>query len=472
MRRLTRATAPQNSGPAPATLSDEQRQPVRLGVVHLGLGSFHRAHQALVFEQLMSKTQTPWGVLGVAMRSTDLADALAVQGGVYSVCTSQSEGRQWQVVASILETCVAAREPQRVTAALAAPSTRWVTLTVTEKGYGPALAALVVRGLAQRRRQGLGGLTLASCDNLSHNGALLQRLCVEHARTVDPALADWIAAHCAFPSSMVDRIVPAPTAQTRLDAAQALGLQDDCALATEVFWEWVIEDRFMDPSDAAALRSVGVQVVDDVSAYETAKLRLLNGSHSAIAVIGAVLGLQTVDQCIRQPDLHAFIHRLMTQEVMPCLARPGLEAYRDALLLRFANPTLAHRVHQIATDSSQKIPQRWEPAALAQLARGGPVECLAFAAAAWMRYAQEVDENGVSYWMNDPQAALLRATAARTGAASTVAAAGVAQAFLAFSGIWGTALPAHPHWQPRVAHWLGRIHAVGMAAALREVVVI
>ncbi len=443
----------------------EQRSPQRIGVVHLGLGGFHRAHQALVFEQLLAQTPHAWGVLGVAMRSTALADALASQDGLYSVCTSQTEGRQWQVVASMLDTCVAAREPQRVVDAMAAPATRWVTLTVTEKGHGPELAALVVQGLAARRARGQGGLTLASCDNLSHNGAVLQGLCTGHARASDPAVADWIESHCAFPSSMVDRIVPAPTAQTRVDAAQALGLQDDCALGTEAFWEWVIEDRFADPADALALRSAGVQVVADVSAYETAKLRLLNGSHSALAVIGAVLGLQTVDQCIREPEIHVFIHRLMTVEVMPSLTRPALEAYRDALLLRFANPGLAHRVHQIASDSSQKIPQRWVPAALAQLERGAPVECLAFAAAAWMRYVQEVDENGVSYTMNDPQAALLRALAAH----SRDSASGAAQAFLGVSGIWGGALPAQPHWQQRVAHWLGRIRAAGMSAALGEV---
>jgi fructuronate reductase len=476
MERLTQATA----GGLPASIQVSPLLAARtanrglaagavcaVGVVHLGLGGFHRAHQALVFEQLMGQPGTPWGVLGVAMRSTAVADVLAAQDGLYAVSTSHSEGRRWQVVSSLLATCVAAREPQRVIAALAAPTTRWVTLTVTEKGYGPELAALVNAGLDARRRQGLGGLTLASCDNLSHNGAALQRLCTEHARPSDPALADWIATHCAFPSSMVDRIVPTPTAQTRLDAAQALGLQDDCALATEAFWEWVIEDRFVDPNDANALRSAGVQVVADVSAYETAKLRMLNGSHSAIAVIGAVLGLATVDQCIRQPHIHAFIHRLMTQELMPALTRPALPDYRDALLQRFANPALGHRVHQIATDSSLKIPQRWMPAALAALQRGRPVECLAFAAAAWMRYCQELDDSGAGYAMNDPMAAALRHTAEWSAGLSPAVAA---QAFLAHVGIWGHELAASTLWQQRVAHWLGRIRAAGMAASLGEVV--
>jgi fructuronate reductase len=467
MQRLNWAAAQHIQGAFAPALAANQRQPDRLGVVHLGLGGFHRAHQALVFEQLMAQNITPWGVLGVAMRSTALADALAAQDGLYSLCASHSDGLRWQVVSAILETCVAAREPQRVIAALAAPTTRWVTLTVTEKGYGPELAALLCAGLGLRYSQGLGGLTLASCDNLSHNGAVLQRLCTEHARVLlqDTALADWIETHCAFPSSMVDRIVPAPTAQTRVDAAQALGLQDECALATEAFWEWVIEDRFVDPNDANALRTAGVQVVADVVAYETAKLRMLNGSHSAIAVIGAVLGLQTVDQCISQPHIRAFIHRLMTQEVMPALTRPALPDYRDALLHRFANPALMHRVHQIASDSSLKIPQRWVPAALAQLQRGGPVACLAFAAAAWMRYCQEVEEGGAGYAMNDPTAAALRHTAEQ---AAGLPAAAAAQAFLAHGSIWGSELPASAAWQQTVAHWLGRIRAAGMVAALAE----
>jgi fructuronate reductase len=440
------------------------RNPSRIGVVHLGLGAFHRAHQAMVFHSLMAHRPEAWGVLGVAMRSTQLADALARQQGLYSVQLNSHSGRGWQVVGAVLDSCVAAREPARVVDAIAAPATRWITLTVTEKGYGPELAALLVQGLAARRRGGAGGLTIASCDNLTDNGHKLRQLCLAQVRGESAQLADWIEKHCAFPNSMVDRIVPAATPERLQEAAAALGLADHCALGTEGFWEWVIEDRFADPADARALASAGVKVVADVRPFEQAKLYMLNGSHSAMACMGAVLGLPTVYDCISQPDLQRFVHGLMTREIMPLLSRPDAADYRDALLARFANPALKHSVHQIATDNSQKIPQRWVPSAAAQLARGGEVQHLALAAAAWMRYCLGEDENGKPYTLNDPLAATLQDTARahRGNVASTVT------ALLGAGAVWGAELPADSRWALPVAHWLGRIQALGLLGAVQE----
>ncbi len=358
------------------------------GVVHLGLGAFHRAHQALVFDALLQRGDRRWGVFGVAMRSTQLADALSAQDGLYAVQVASSAGSHWQIGGAVWQTAVAAHEPARVVQAIAAPSTRWVTLTVTEKGYGPALAELLLQGLAARHATGLPGLTIASCDNLVGNGRQLQALCVDAARQLSPALTDWVERACAFPNSMVDRIVPAATPQRLAAARDALGVADEAALGTEAFWEWVIERRFADPGDAAVLAAAGVTVVDDVAPFEDAKLRLLNGSHTAMACLGAVAGWPVIGECITQPAVRRFIHGLMTQEVGPQLARPDWPAYRDALLARFANPALQHSVHQIATDSSQKIPQRWPPSVLGALRAGLPVDRLAFAAAAWMRYVR------------------------------------------------------------------------------------
>ncbi len=434
------------------------------GVVHLGLGAFHRAHQAMVFDALLQNGDARWGVLGVAMRSTQLADALAQQEGLYSVQINSHAGRSWQVVGSVLGTCVAAREPERVVQAIAAPSTRWITLTVTEKGYSPELATLVLKGLAARRQAGGDGLTIASCDNLTDNGRKLQKLCLDQARSHDAALAHWVEENCAFPNSMVDRIVPAATPERLQEAAQALGVADQCAVGTEGFWEWVIEDRFADPADAEVLASAGVKVVADVRPFEQAKLYMLNGSHSAMACMGAVLDFPTVHECIAQPDLHRFVHGLMTQEVMPHLARPDAAAYRDALLARFANPALKHSVHQIATDNSQKIPQRWVPPVVAQLARGGTVEHLALAAAAWMRYCLGEDEAGKPYTLNDPLAQPLQDIARkhRGDVAATVG------ALLDAGAIWGPELPRDPRWILRVAHWLNRTQSLGLLGAVRE----
>lgn len=440
------------------------RSQARMGVVHLGLGAFHRAHQAMVFDALLQTGDSRWGVLGVAMRTTELADALAAQDGLYSVQVASAQGQHIEVVGSVLHTCVAAREPERVVTAIAAPGTRWVTLTVTEKAYGPTLAALLVRGLAARHAAGLGGLTIASCDNLSDNGRKLQKLCVDFAAQGDAALAQWISRACTFPNSMVDRIVPAATAQHRSGAVQALGVDDACALGTEGFWEWVIERRFVDAADGDALAAAGVTVVDDVKPFEEAKLRMLNGSHTAMALTGAVLGLPTIADCITQPVIHRFIHGLMTGVVMPHLQRPGLPAYRDALLARFANPQLRHSVHQIATDSSLKIPLRWQQTALAQLAVGGSIEPLALAAAVWMRYLLGEDEQGQAYAISDPFGPALQAAAQQHRGDVP----GTVHALLSVTSIWGDVLPQNVRWTARVAHWLQLIQGQGVAAALAQ----
>ncbi len=448
---------------SPLVVKPGYARPARApGVVHLGLGAFHRAHQAMVFDTLLKQGDPRWSVLGVAMRSTQVADSLNAQDGLYSVQVSSLSSIQWHVVGAIWQTCVAALEPERVVQAIAAPSTRWLTLTVTEKGYTAELAALIARGLAARFNAGLAGLTLASCDNLSGNGDLLRTLCLDAAG--DAGLCDWISKKCAFPNSMVDRIVPAATPQCVEDAATALHVRDEAALATESFWAWVIEDNFADADDADDLRSAGVTVVPSVRPFEEAKLRMLNGSHTALACIGPVLGLPNVSDCIAQADIHSYIHGLMTHEVMPNLQRPGLDSYRDALLERFANPALQHSVHQIAKDCSQKIPPRWPPSIEAQLAKTGEVEYLAFAAAAWMRYCRGVNEQGVTYAISDPLAGLLQATALKHQGD----AAGTVKALLAIPSIWGEALPADQRWVSRVTFWLASIDEQGLLPALQK----
>lgn len=450
---------------ATVTLPTYDRAALVPGVVHLGLGAFHRAHQALVFDRLLQNGDTRWGVLGVAMRSTELADSLAAQDGLYAVQIADREGARWQVSGSLLRTCVAGREPQRVVDALAAPATRWVTLTVTEKGYDKPLAKLLVDGLAARRAAAQGGLTIASCDNLSHNGLKLQRLCLDEAADrSDPYLAAWIETHCAFPNSMVDRIVPAATEQQRSDAATALGVRDEGALATEAFWEWVIERRFADPADADVLAAVGVTVVDDVKHFEDAKLRMLNGSHTALALVGAVQGWLTVSDGVAIPAVRDFVHGYMTRMVMPRLKRPGGAAYRDALLARFANPALRHRVHQIASDSSLKIPLRWGPTLRESLAAGQGVEPLAFATAVWFRYLQGTDEQGQTYEIADPRGVALQEIAKR----HPNDAVGTVQALLAVTEVWDTDLANDARWTSRVAHWLERIRATNVGTALAE----
>ncbi len=439
------------------------------GVVHLGLGAFHRAHQALVFDALLRAGDSRWGVYGVAMHNTALADALAAQGGRYAVQIASAERLQWVVPQALVATAVAAREPDSVGHAITAPTTRWITLTVTEKGYAAALAQLLLRALAQRHANGLPGLTIASCDNLSDNGRQLQALLQREAQAqgLPAAFTEWLATACAFPNSMVDRIVPAATPQVQQAAREAMVACGEAsltegALTTEAFWEWVIEDRFADPGDAQVLASTGVTVVPDVRLFEEAKLRMLNGSHSAMACIGTVAGLAHVSDCVAQSDVRRFVHGLMTHEVGPHLARSDWPAYRDALLERFANPHLRHRTHQIANDSTQKIPQRWVPSAIARLQVGSSVKRLAFAAAAWMRHARGIDEQGRDYPLSDPLADVVQTLARRHAgdANATFDALGT------LSAVWGDALPRHAAWRDAVVQALDAIEQRGMLAAL------
>lgn len=434
------------------------------GVVHLGLGAFHRAHQAMVFDQLLADGDTRWGIHGVGMTRPDLVNQLRAQDGLYAVRVADGQGVKWQVPGALWRTNVAATERDAVVQAIAAPSTRWVTLTVTEKGYTPVLGQLLLDGLLQRQQAGLPGITIASCDNLQGNGHKLQAL-VKAAATGQAAdVLRWLDAHCAFPCSMVDRIVPAATPEVLAAAHDALGLNDHCALSTEGFWEWVIEDRFADPTDAALLQSAGVRVTADVHSYEEAKLRMLNGSHSAMALMGAVTGRPYIASCIGEPHIREFVFRLMSREVAPHLSRSDWAEYRDALIARFGNPYLKHSVHQIATDSSQKIPQRWPPSVMGQIAQGASFEHHALAAAIFLRYTLGVDEQGLAYTLNDPQAESLMAL----GAGQRSEPDACVRALLAREDLWGAALPQHAAWIVRVTHWHQHILKHGVDHAVQQ----
>ncbi len=434
------------------------------GVVHLGLGAFHRAHQAMVFDHLLASGDTRWGIHGVGMTRPDLVNTLREQDGLYAVRVADASGVKWQVPGALWRTSVATTERDTVVQAIAAPATRWVTLTVTEKGYTPVLGQLLLDGLRLRHQAGLQGITIASCDNLQGNGHTLRALVRAAATAPDAALLQWLDTHCAFPCSMVDRIVPAATHEVLAAASLALGVRDDAALSTEGFWEWVIEDRLADPADAALLQSAGVRVTNNVHSYEEAKLRMLNGSHTAMALMGAVTGRPFIASCIGVPHIREFVHRLMGQEVAPHLSRSDWAEYREALIARFGNPYLKHSVHQIATDSSQKIPQRWPPSVLGQIAQGASFEHHALAAAVFVRYTLGVDEQGQAYTLNDPQADSLMAL----GAAQRTEPEACVRALLAHQDLWGSNLPQNAGWTARVTHWHQQLLQHGVDAAVQQ----
>lgn len=358
-RRLTRSTY------AGGDLPDG-----RLGIVHLGLGAFHRAHQALLTQRAMQAVGGDWSIAAVAQRSTKVRDALHPQDNLFTVAERDAAHDRLTVVGSIREVLLATQQPDRLTALLSAPDIHIVTVTVTEAGYRPgsALVQQLVRGLRARRAHD-AGLTVISCDNLPDNGRVLAGL-VRHAS--EPALWDWVARRVTFPSSVVDQIVPATTGDDLRTVAAGLGLADFAAVVGEPYRQWVIEDRFAGPRPA--WEHAGVRFTRDIGPHQKAKLRVVNGTHSALAYLGQLAGYETTAQVAVVPEFVEYVKQLVAKET-----GPGDAA---AALARFANPRITHRLTQIAADGPHKLPQRLlEPAAELLAAGHEPrLICLALAA--------------------------------------------------------------------------------------------
>ena len=402
-----------------------------VGIVHFGIGAFHRAHQAWYTDRAMDAGDRNWAITGVSLRSAEVAEQLNPQQGIYTVSERSEHGALTRLIGSVRTVLVAPYEGAAVTAALAAPTTHVASLTITEKGYcragdgsldadlateGSVYASLAA-GLRRRRDTGLGGLTLLSCDNLADNGAQLARLMGAYLERFDPDMLGWFQDECACPSTMVDRIVPATTAADRAAVAETLdGLSDHAAVMTEPFSQWVIEDRFAGPRPN--WENVGAELVSDVAPYETAKLRMLNGAHSALAYLALGAGHVYVHQAVADPAIRPLIEQLMRREAATSLTpTPGqdLAAYGDALLARFANPALAHRLAQIAMDGSQKVPQRWLETLAAQQAAHQQCPAILTALAAWLRHVR--GDNGL---VDDPQATILARQWAEAGTSGIV----------------------------------------------------
>lgn len=410
------------SVPADARFTHDRAQ-TTLGIVHFGIGAFHRAHQAWYTDRAMDAGDTRWGICGVSLRSASVAKQLMPQGGLYTVAECGAGDPRLRVVGAVHEVLVGPDDRTAILERLASPDTHIASFTVTEKGYcrkadgnldlgradESSIYGFLGEALAQRRALGLPGLTLLSCDNLADNGRTLERLLGQWCAHHDPELGAWIVPNCTFPGTMVDRIVPATTDADRAAVGQQLGLADEACVVTEAFSQWVIEDRFAGPRPA--WEDVGVQIVAEVTPYEAAKLRMLNGAHSALAYIGLAAGHTFVHEAVADPAIRPMIEALMRREAAPTLTpAPGqdLDAYARALLARFENPALAHRLAQIAMDGSQKIPQRWLETLEANRKAGRPCPSLLAALKAWFRHLR-----GANGPLEDPMAEDLT-TLART----------------------------------------------------------
>lgn len=382
----------------------------RVGIVHLGIGNFHRAHQAVYADDALAAGESDWAICAINLHSRPIVDSLNRQDGLYTLLI-RDKGARARVIAALREAIAYSAQPARAVARLADPAVRIVTLTVTEKGYAPGVGgaiALLADGIRRRIDSG-AALTLLSCDNLTQNGDALHRVLRNEARLRgDPRLQGFIEERISCPNTMVDRIVPATSAADREEALALTGFNDACPVASEGFAQWVVEDRFA--ADRPDWARDGVQFVRDVAPFEAMKLRLLNAAHSALAYLGVPAGFVTVDEAIAEPVLRAFVERMWRNDLVPTLpaeARALAPAYCDALLARFANPALGHRLSQIAIDGSQKIPMRWLPAARDRLAAGAVPDALALAIAAWLRYLGGLGEHGERWSIEDPLAQVL-----------------------------------------------------------------
>ena len=409
-------------------------------VVHIGVGGFHRAHQALYFDDLAARGETGWGVVGVGLHRPQMGAVLGAQDGLFTVVERGADGQSARVVGSLVRYLYAPSDPEAVVRTLADPRTRLVTLTVTGGGYlvdddgdlqaddpdvqhdleHPAtprsMVGFLVEALRLRRERGTGAFTVLSCDNLPDSGAAARAAVVSFARLRDGELARWIDEHCTFPTSMVDRITPETSPETRDEIEATFGVPDRWPVVTEPFRQWIVEDDFC--AARPPLEQVGVQFVDDVAPYKLVKARLLNGGHCALGCLGTLLGHATTDEAMRDEHVRTAVARMLGEEVLPLLPQvPGmeLEEYHRTTMDRFANPAIGDSLARLCRRGSTKMPTYLLPSLHEALERGTPHRLLLLAVAAWMRYLRGTDLAGNPVEVQDARAEALRALALRGG---------------------------------------------------------
>ncbi|MEQ1950283.1 mannitol dehydrogenase family protein [Mesorhizobium sp. CN2-181] len=398
---------------AGASVPAYDRSAITEGIIHLGVGAFHRAHQAVYVDDCLGAGARDWGIVGVSLRSPDTRDALGPQDGLYTIAVRSGDGDALRVIGSMKSLQVAPEDPEALLSRMADPGIRIVTLTVTEKAYlrgangdldaGHADVAwdianpqkprtvfgFLTGALARRRAAGVAPFTVLCCDNLPTNGETVRRLTQQFAALAGGDLASFVENHVAFPSTMVDRIVPATTDKDRERVSEALGVFDAWPVMTEPFTQWVVEENF--PTGRPRWEQFGVTMVKDVGPFEDMKLRLLNGAHSGIAYLGLLTGYPTVADSFGDPLIRSFVDRLWAEAATTLPTDAGLDtvAYTSALAERFSNPALRHRTAQIAMDGSQKLPQRIIASARLRLNDGQPISNLMLVAAAWISACRE-----------------------------------------------------------------------------------
>ncbi|KUI24151.1 mannitol dehydrogenase [Mycobacterium sp. IS-1742] len=401
--KLDRSTLPDIPIATPTYARDE----VGVGIVHFGVGGFHRAHQAMYVDALLEKgLASEWGICGVGVLPGDrrMAEALGAQDGLYTLLLENPDGtRDARVIGSIVDYRYAPDDPEGVVELLAAPSTRIISLTITEGGYevdkvdadSVNVFGLVTDALARRRDRGIGSPTIVSCDNIEGNGDVARAAFVSYADRTHPGLSEWIEAGTRFPNSMVDRITPVTTPDVIATVRDEFGVDDAWPVVAEPFTSWVLEDTFAD--GRPPFEDVGVLLVDDVTPYELMKLRLLNAGHQALCYFGHLAGYRLVHDAAGDPLFAEFLRRYMDSEATPTLQPvPGIDLpdYKRTLIERFANPGVRDTIARLCYGSSDRIPKWLLPVVRENLRTGAPVRLSAAVVASWARYAEGVDEQG------------------------------------------------------------------------------
>ncbi|MCK0172759.1 mannitol dehydrogenase family protein [Mycolicibacterium sp. F2034L] len=383
------------------------RDEITVGIVHFGVGGFHRAHQAMYVDRLLQQGDArEWGICGIGVLPGDrkMADVLAEQDGLYTLILENPDGtREARIIGSIVDYRFASDDREGVIELLAAPTTRIVTLTITEGGYDVAsleddagsVFGLVTAALGRRRDRGVPSPTIVSCDNIEGNGEVARAAFTAFAERTDPELAEWITANTRFPNSMVDRITPVTTPEVTASVREDFGIEDAWPVVAEPFTSWVLEDDFGD--GRPAFEEVGVLLVDDVTPYELMKLRLLNASHQALCYFAYLAGYRLVHDAAGDPLFAEFLRRYMDLEAGPTLKPvPGidLDDYKRTLLERFANPGVRDTIARLCYGSSDRIPKWLLPVIRENLRTGAPIRLSTAVVASWARYAEGVDEDG------------------------------------------------------------------------------
>lgn len=389
------------------------RTKVRAGIVHIGVGGFHRAHLATYVDELCSLGHTSWGISGCGVMAGDsrMAEALDPQDCLYTLITRGATTTTVEVIGAIVEFIHAVPDPAAVIARIADPNTQIVSMTVTEGGYpvddlscgylpdspntGPASAFGIIAAGLDRRRQDHGNpITIMSCDNVMGNGAVARAATLGEAARHGADLVGWIESSASFPNSMVDRITPATSPSDLGWLQDSLGLHDRWPVVTEPFRQWVVQDAFA--GARPPLELLDVIVADDIEPYEFMKLRLLNAGHSAMAYLAAIMGIDSVDAAMAEPLIADFLGRFLFDEAKPVLPPVDIDVddYINTLLQRFENPQIGDQISRLCLDGSAKFPKFLLPTLRGQLRAGGPVKLGALALAGWCQYLLGTDDAG------------------------------------------------------------------------------